>query len=1419
MRLSKKAKRRLVVLTAVAVMAVIGVSGVKMIRAHQQERLIAAAHEKGAAAYERGDLQTALDELKYYVQHKKHDPEVVETLLDFADARRRLPLPNAQHLVEAMGYYHHARKLLDNHPDLPGRDALLLETQRKLLELYALLGMRVELVETADRVLAGHPDDTDALAARARALYLDRELAEALKSAERLVAIEPADPAWRHLQLQIMQGMAVPDDELIAQCDRWIDAWDGDGRLHLLKAGWLAELGRMDEARRVAEIAAERGADTLEILQHTVSLLDLLQMSEIASTVLADARQRFPQEQWVPEATVRRLWQAGRVDEALAELERAERDFDSLDSGLLRLSVVVLVAAEREEEARPALEQLEAAAIEGEAGRGDRAWAEALRARLHLTESTWREAVEAYQRALAADGDDPILHFLLGEAYAMAGEHALAVEAYGRAFTRQPSWLVAGATYAEALLTAGRPHEAFRIASTLLDRAPEGRLSVYLLVARTYLASLKAGGDPVIVEADTSRSIDIVQLLSAMREQLPQRGDVSILLARACCLTGRLREAQGVVREELSAEAPNTNVLLPLARISRRHGLNLEGELLARARELDGLTIPIALARAELLLEQDRGAEGLALIDRAIGLAPPEKRNAPETRRARCEYLVRIDHPEALSALADLIDDPAQPVPVLLFVLSQPEVWEEETLARAAVDRLERRLGEHAPQVRLAEANAMLRFRGDEEARRAKAIVMIGDVLEQCPDSLPALILMAQASLVGENPSPDRAIEHLQRAVNLAPGRSDLLVRLIALLQRAGDYETADRYLAHLSRLAEYDPGAMRSEMRLRHVQGDFEGALLRFGGAVDEDAPVADQLVLAALHARAGEHDAAEAIYQRLLRITDHDGLVAAQAAEFYANTGRFEKGLALFGKVGEEEAPLLKGGFYLRHSRFDEAERWLTKTLEAEPESVEAHHQLARLYAARAQPEKAREYALAGLRLEPRHAGLRATLAMANIGADASGRGEAIKLLRELGRENDSLLDTLTLLEQIPVEDGRTSPTDVNLQAARTLTEAHPQFLPAWLLAITLHREAGQMRETIDLARRAVGRFPAHAEPAEWASRLLIDAGRWSEALVEAREWRRRSLDRPLSADLALATILLRLDRPGDAAETLAPYADRFASRRDAEPDRFALWLTTLVQAGRAHEAWEIIRAPAAEDDQWQSVWIDLAGIAEYETAKQMLAWLAPVAAEDSALATLRLAQGYSALGWRFQRDECFDRAENLIGDEPADGGLRLAWLFLRARIAEGRGELAEAERLYRAVLAEQPDAAAALNNLAFVLTRSPDRCAEALPYAERALAAEPDQPDLLDTYSRVLLCLGRTGEARDALERALQDRPNDITLNLSLAELFIRIEAFDDARAALETARRELDRLALAESALEKRIDAVARQLRNAVASADS
>ncbi|MEE9129909.1 MAG: hypothetical protein V3T84_07805 [Phycisphaerales bacterium] len=98
----------------------------------------------------------------------------------------------------------------------------------------------------------------------------------------------------------------------------------------------------------------------------------------------------------------------------------------------------------------------------------------------------------------------------------------------------------------------------------------------------------------------------------------------------------------------------------------------------------------------------------------------------------------------------------------------------------------------------------------------------------------------------------------------------------------------------------------------------------------------------------------------------------------------------------------------------------------------------------------------------------------------------------------------------------------------------------------------------------------------------------------------------------------------------------------------------------------------------------------------------------------------------------------------------------LLVRGRIAEGRADWTAAEQLYRRVISDQPDNAAALNNLAFVIAQSRARLSKALPYVKRAAALQPEQPDILDTYATVLHGLGRLDEAHDALTKAWRLAP---------------------------------------------------------------
>jgi len=1414
MRMSKRARRR-ATFAAVAFVVLIGAGvGVREFRAHQEQRLVAQARERGEAAYARGDFVSALEHLSYYVQHKKDDPEAAGCLLKFADARRQIPLSGNEHLREAVGLYQHARRLLDGHPDGAVRSTLGEEANEGLLELYGRLGMRTELLETAGRLRAGNPDHRAALAAEAEALYGERSFAGAAAAVERLIELEPGNLRWRHMKLRIMRAQKAGEAEILAQCDGWIAMEEGDGGLRLLKAGWLAEMGRVDEARATAERAAELGAGSLEILEQMVALLDMLGLQETASGLLGRAEAQFPGEQWVQETAVRRLWHAGDVEGAERELARAEGEFGALGKSLLRVKAMVLAAEQRQEEARAALAMLKRQEGAEKDGRADAAWAEAMSARLGLSEGTWRSAVGAAEAALALQPEDASLHYILGEAQEMVGERAGAVESYRRAYRLEPSWLAAGVKLADALLAVGRAPEAFEVASELVRSTSEHRLAVYVVLARASISMRKAGASPVLRDAGTGRAIDVADVMAAIQSQYGDRAELAGLLLEAYFVSGRRREAEAFVDGLLADEAASAEVLVAAGAVCGVYEPAPAAELIGKAAELDGWTIPVAAAQAELLAKERRFDEGLALLDEAIARSPEERRQAGSTHRARCAYLLRMDHPRAAEALRDLVRDWPRSVAMQTFALSQPAAWDDEALVGQAIGNLRSILGDEAGQVRLAEANLLLRFDGEDDGQRARAMVMIGEVLERSPGSLPALILMAEASLGGGHPSLERATEHLERAVDLAPGRAVLYERLIPLLEQKGDYAKADQYLRRLGGLAERDGTARGGEMRLLYARGDFEEALVRASETVDETSAVRDQLILAALHAQAGEEEKAERIYERLLASGEAEELVLSRAAEFYAQVGGVERGLALLeGPQAEHLAPVsratLIGLLYQRHGEAEEAERWLKEAVRAAPGSCEAQAQLARFYLGSGQFGAAYEAARRGLELDAQHAGLRTALAMAGLALGPEVAGDPAQVLGELD-EADELVATLALLGTLRTEDGMMVATDESVAQAKRLVEDHGRFLPAWQLAIALHRQADRRSQAVELARRAVSRFPARPEPSQWATALLSEYRRWDEALVEAQEWRRRSTEDALPADAALASILLHLRRSGEAYERVNAHVERIVEERGAAPERLVLWLQASVRSGHIDRAWERIGPLVEEDASWRVAWLGLAESAEYEAAREVVSRYERIAFHLGTPAVLQAAQSWCGLGWRFDDRGSFDRAERLAAERPTEPELTAGWRFLRGRVAEGKADLEEAARWYRAVGEGEPEHRWALNNLAFVLAQMPGRAEEAVESAERGLALEPDHPDMLATYARALAAAGRAEAACRAMDRAVAGRPGDVTLRLAQVELLMETGGLEEARAAYRIARRQVDGLELVPRSLQRRIERAERRL---------
>ncbi len=95
----------------------------------------------------------------------------------------------------------------------------------------------------------------------------------------------------------------------------------------------------------------------------------------------------------------------------------------------------------------------------------------------------------------------------------------------------------------------------------------------------------------------------------------------------------------------------------------------------------------------------------------------------------------------------------------------------------------------------------------------------------------------------------------------------------------------------------------------------------------------------------------------------------------------------------------------------------------------------------------------------------------------------------------------------------------------------------------------------------------------------------------------------------------------------------------------------------------------------------------------------------------------------------------------------------MLSHAMSLEALGRHSEAKEKYEAVLRLDAKQPTALNNLAYLLVEEMDNAAEALPYAEQANRAYPNNPDIMDTLGWVLAKNDRLGEAAGMLFRALE------------------------------------------------------------------
>ncbi|WP_239649597.1 tetratricopeptide repeat protein [Methylocucumis oryzae] len=107
----------------------------------------------------------------------------------------------------------------------------------------------------------------------------------------------------------------------------------------------------------------------------------------------------------------------------------------------------------------------------------------------------------------------------------------------------------------------------------------------------------------------------------------------------------------------------------------------------------------------------------------------------------------------------------------------------------------------------------------------------------------------------------------------------------------------------------------------------------------------------------------------------------------------------------------------------------------------------------------------------------------------------------------------------------------------------------------------------------------------------------------------------------------------------------------------------------------------------------------------------------------------------------------------------------LYMRALMAERIGNPSMMEADLKKILEKNPDSAEALNALGYSLADKTTRYADAEKYLRRALALQPDEAVILDSYGWLQYKLGRHQQALDYLQRAYsKQQENEIAAHIA-------------------------------------------------------
>ena len=478
----------------------------------------------------------------------------------------------------------------------------------------------------------------------------------------------------------------------------------------------------------------------------------------------------------------------------------------------------------------------------------------------------------------------------------------------------------------------------------------------------------------------------------------------------------------------------------------------------------------------------------------------------------------------------------------------------------------------------------------------------------------------------------------------------------------------------------------------------------------------------------------------------------------------GERERGIAELERVSlgnpdQTQADLALIATHLRARQYDKALAAIDRLEKKQPDSAVVAALRASALQGKGDTAGARKALELALTRDPKY--LPAATSLAALDVRDGKREEAKKrftTLLEQDPKNVQAMLTLAQFIQRSAPRGDAKAADEALTWITKARETDRTSVPATLALAGWHTTRGQAKDAIPMLQEALAANPDNVQLLDALGTAYLRSDQDSLGMETLEKVLRA---RPDNAMLQMRMGQLKLSR-NDAAGALTHLRRAVALEPKAVEPKVAL-AAVLARTGKGDEA-RAIAATLQKDAPKNPAGLMLAGdiaMSERKFTEAAESYRKALAVRKVPMLQVKLHQAVRASGNETQADSMI---RSMVADNPDDLGIR----GYSGEYALSRGRWTEAIQHYRAIVAKQPANALALNNMAWAMHEAKDPAA--LETAEKALAAAPESPAIMDTAGVILVAAGQTERGLQLLRKAVAAAPKAPALRLHLAEALI-------------------------------------------------